>query len=337
MDLNPHSPQKETVSQSEVESLLSQSGGGDSPPEIQPPAKLKGAEPEPVRPRIFRHLSSFSPSQLRKLQVRHEEFIRALAARLSMQLRLEVTLKMCRLETMSFTGFINELANPTYLALLELEPLKGICLLDIPSQLGLSIIDRELGGAGTCGEDERALTEIEARILSKVVEMTISEWCSSWRDTLELRPTLVGHESNGAFIQTYAPDTTMFVLGVEMEIGELRRQMHFGFPYHTLEPLIQKLNREAGAGKKSAAKIPPAPPKWNPVLDEVPIKVSAQLPALKITAKKLAKLATGDVIPLDPELLQHVRVSLAEKPKFIATIGRCGPRWAAKISKAFEP
>jgi flagellar motor switch protein FliM len=335
MNSNDPSPQKETVSQSEVESLLSQVGGGDSSREKQPPADLKGSpDSEAIQSFAFRRLSSFSPTQLRKLRIRHEEFLRSLAARLSIHLRSEIALKMSRLETMPFHKFVDELASPTYLALLELDPLKGICLLEIPSQLGLSIIDRELGGAGTCGEEERALTEIEGRILGKFVEMTISEWCNSWRDMLELKPALVGNESNGGFLQGYTPETTMLVLGVELEMGELSRQMHFAFPYDTLEPLIRKLNSEATGGKKPAAKIPSPALKWNPLLDEVPIKISAQLPALEITAKELAKLTSGQVILLQPEMFRQVQLSLAQRPKFVATMGRCGSRWAAKISKA---
>ncbi len=332
MDAQP-SPQ-ETVSQSEVESLLRQIGGADSSQENQPAAELKERPgSEIAQPYTFRQLSAFAPSQLRKLRVRHEGFIRELAARLSVHLRLEIVLRMSRLETMSFGKFINELGSPTYLALLETEPLKGTCLLDIPSQLGLSIIDRELGGQGTCGEDERPLTEIEARILSKVVEITIGEWCSSWQDTLDLKPTLVGHENDGSFLQNYTPETSMLVLGIEMQIGELSRPMHLAFTYQALEPLIQKLDLETSGHKKPVAKIPVSPLKWNPLLDDVPIRISAQLPSLKITAKELAKLKTGDVISLDPETIQNIQLSLGPKPKFVATLGRCGSRWAAKISK----
>lgn len=323
------------VSQSEVESLLSQIG--DSSQESQPTPSAKAeSESETVQPYAFRQLSAFAPSQLRKLRVRHEGFIWELAARLSVHLRSEIVLRMARLETMSFAKFVNELGNPTYLALLELQPLNGICLLDIPSQLGLSIVDRELGGEGVCGEEERALTEIEARILSKVVEITISEWCSCWRETLDLKPTLVGHESNAAFFQNYTPETSMLVLGIEMQIGQLSRQMHFGFPYQALEPLIQKLDSETRGRKKPVEKTQSLSRKWNPVLDDVPIKVSAELPSVKITAKELAKLRAGDVISLDPESLQHVRISLEQKPKFGATLGRCGTRWAVQISKVID-
>lgn len=328
---------QQIVSQSEVESLLSQIGSGDAPPETQAaPISKGGAEFRTVTPYIFRQLSSFSPAQLRKLRVRHEEFIQQLAARLSVHLRLEILLKMSRLDTMSFGKFRNELSSPTYLALLELEPLKGICLLDIPSQLGSSIIDRELGGEGTCGLDERALTDIEARILSKTVEITINEWCSSWQDMLDLKPALIGHENDGAFIQRYAPEASMLVLGIEMQIGELTKQIHFCFPFQMLEPLIQKLNLEADGGKKPAAKIPTQPLKWNPLLDEVPIDVSARLRGLKLPAKQVAQLAIGDVIAFDSEMFQQVQLSLAQKTKFVASLGRSGPNWAAKISKIVD-
>ena len=141
-------------------------------------------------PLVFRRLSAFSATELRKLRERQEEFIRALAARLSGHLRLEIGLKITRLESVPFEKFVDEISNPTYLSLLKLEPLKGVCLLEIPPQLGLSIVDRELGGAGVSIDENRALTEIESRILSRVVEMSLGEWCHAWSDLLELRPAM---------------------------------------------------------------------------------------------------------------------------------------------------
>ncbi len=283
---------------------------------------------------VFRRLSSFSATELRKLRERQEEFIRSLAARLSGHLRLEVGLKITRLESMSFKKLADGISNPTYLPLLKLEPLKGLCLLEIPPQLALSIVDRELGGAGVCLDESRPLTEIESRILSRVVEMSFSEWCASWSDMLEIRSTLLGHESNAAFVQGISSDTVMLILGVEMQMGEITKQIQFGFPHLGLEPLVQKL--AADADKQPMAKAATASPKWNRVLDDVNIKVTADLPTLKITTRELANMKAGDVIPLDPEILQNLRVSLAKKQKFLATAGRSESRWAAKITKVLE-
>jgi flagellar motor switch protein FliM len=321
------------VSASEVESLLAQAGGAAVKAKTQDsPAKKTAA----AQPHAFRQLSSLSAADFRKLKLRQEDFIRSLSARLAGHLRLEVGLKISGLDTISYRKFIVGLSNPTHLVLLKLEPLNGMCLLDIPPQLGLSIVDRELGGKGVCSENERALSEIEVRILSRVIELTAAEWCHSWSGIQDLRPVLVGYESSASFVQNFPPDTLMLVLGIEMQIGELTRQMHFGFPFPAIEPLIKKLSASAPGAREVTEKRAPTGPKWNPVLDDVNLKVSAELPNLKITAREVACLKSGDVIPLDPEILQHLRVSLAQKPKFVATMGRCGPRWAAKITKVLE-
>lgn len=291
----------------------------------------KSAAPEKKQPQVFRRLSAFSATELRKLRERQEEFIRTLAARLSGHLRLEIGLTITRLDSVSFGKWIEGISNPTYLSLLKLDPLKGMCLLEIPPQLALSMVDRELGGAGVCIDENRALTEIESRILSRVVEMSFSEWCGSWSDMMELRSTLVGHESNPAFVQSIALDTMLLILGIEVQMGEVTKQIHFGFPHQGLEPLIQKL--DADSDRQPKTKPVPASPKWNRNLDDVNIKLTADLPTLKITTRELANMKAGDVIPLDPEILQNLRVSLAKKQKFLASAGRCESHWAAKITK----
>jgi flagellar motor switch protein FliM len=325
-------PEKEQSAPAEVEDLSSQVGGSNPPAATVAPTTQKTASRAPV----FRKLSAFSATELRKLKARQEEFARALAGRLSAHLHLEVGLKISRLETVAFGKLMGELSNPTYLALFRLEPLKAACLMEVPSQLGLSIVDRELGGAGECSEKDRSLTEIESRILSRIVELTVSEWCTSWSDLQELKPVLTGHESNSAFVQSHPADTMMLVIGVEMQLGELTKPMLFAFPYPAFEPLIKKLNTESEAEKKSVAKTAVAALKWNPAYDDVAIKVTVEIPSLKIKTNELAKLKAGDVITLDSEAFQHLRLSLAQKPKFVASAGRSGPHWAAKITKLIE-
>ncbi len=316
-----------------IEDLSPPIGGSNPPPAAAAaPATQKAASQPPV----FRKLSAFSATELRKLKARQEEFARSLAGGLSAHLHLEVGLKISRLETLPFGKLMGELSNPTYLALFRLEPLKAACLIEVPSQLGLSIVDRELGGAGECTEKDRPLTEIESRILSRIVELTVSEWCTSWSDLQELKPVLTGHESSGAYVQSHPADMMMLVIGVEMQLGELAKQILFGVPYPAFEPLIKKLNTETEAEKRSAAKTTATAPKWNPAYDDVAIKVTVEIPGLKIKTNELAKLKAGDVITLEAEAFQHLRLSLAQKPKFVASAGRSGPHWAAKITKLIE-
>src|ERR1035441_470173 len=134
---------KDIISQSEIEKLLAQVESVDTTPpggeagDPQPPIQRAGRDI--VRRHDFPKLSLISSDDLRPLRVRHEDFIAALATRLSIHLGLEVTLQMTKLEAISFQQFADGLSNPTYLTLLKLQPLAGICLLDIPQRLGLCI------------------------------------------------------------------------------------------------------------------------------------------------------------------------------------------------------
>ena len=140
-------PPTATVSPAEVERLPAQVRGGEAPVTgTESVGKVGDPEPATADPFQFRELSSLTSAELRKLRLRHEEFIRSLGARLSSYLRLEVGLQMSKLETAHYQKFVEGTSNPTYLAMLKLAPLQGICLLEIPPEVGLCIVDRELGG-----------------------------------------------------------------------------------------------------------------------------------------------------------------------------------------------
>src|SRR5262245_2383569 len=130
----------DVLSQSEVERLLAQvaeqensvtvvKDGGDA---------RETKNRESIQPYDFRHPVYLSPTELRRLRIRHEDFIRALAARLSIYLRLEFTLQMSKLQTVTYQKFCEGLPNPTHLSLFKVEPLRGIGILDIHPRLGLT-------------------------------------------------------------------------------------------------------------------------------------------------------------------------------------------------------
>lgn len=325
----------ETISQSEVERLLAQLGTGES-------VEGSGLETANLRPSIenallqrhdFGQFSFFSAGELRKLRVRQEAFIRSLAARAAMHLRTEVGMQMFKLETMPYQKLIDGLSSPTHLVLVRVPPLQGICLLDIPLPLGLAVVDRELGGPGTCTEDPRELSPMEGRVLAQFLEIIVAEWCGSWRDLLDLAPVLLQSESSPRFVQTSPPDHTMLVLGIEVRCAGMVEQIQFAFPHECLEPLILKLNTGADSAARPKAARAAAVPRWNPALASVTVRLTAELPHLEITARELAALKVGDVLNLPTNLSNQVLVCLEKAPKFVGSLGEAGKRRAVKIDR----
>src|SRR5580658_8184089 len=65
-----------------------------------------------IRGYDFRQSGFLAPSELRRIRQRHEQFIRALAARLAMFLRLEFTLQLSKVQIVGYQKFIEGLPGP---------------------------------------------------------------------------------------------------------------------------------------------------------------------------------------------------------------------------------
>jgi flagellar motor switch protein FliM len=315
----------EVLSQSEVESLLAQVEGVST---LNPqPSTVSGG----VQPYDFRQPVLLSPAELRRLRLHHEEFIRALGARLSIYMRLEFGLQLAGLQTVSYRKFVGALPKTTHLSLFKVEPLRGIGVLDIPLRLGLTLVDRLLGGPAQSVTTEHAFSEIELALLDQVVQLVLSEWCHQWSGLEAGHPALLGHETSPQFLQTAPPDTLMLVLAMEARLGECVEPIQLAFPCSALEPLIRKLGQFTEL-VEDRPRLPATAPKWNRNLDDVPVPVTAIWDDLTLSAREVANLKPGDIVPLDPRSTGQVKLRLADIPKFKGSLGTAGGKWAVAVS-----
>jgi flagellar motor switch protein FliM len=325
----------EVLTQADVERLLAQVTEQEAattvPQTDAPPERRVSAA---VQPYDFRQPAFLTANQLRKLRLRHEEFLRSLAARLSIYLRLEFAVQMSKLQTVLFQKFAESLPNPTHLTLFKVEPLRGICLLEIPRRLGLTIVDRLLGGPAQAANAERDLSEIEVTLLDQVTQIILREWCSLWTQLKrEVRPTILGHESNGRFLETAARDAVMLVLAAEARMGDCIEQMQFGIPFYTLETLVRDSEKELEQKTVAATKTPA---RWSPEFNDVQVPVTALWPEQEVTLRDLSRLKVGDVLVLDERATSQVYLRLARSEKFAGRLGTRGKSWAVEITRPLE-
>lgn len=308
----------DVLSQSEIERLLSQV------------SEKETKDQDSIQPYDFRHPLFLSATELRRLRIRHEDFIRALGARLSIYLRLEFSLQMSKLQTITYQKFTEALPNPSHLTLFKVEPLRGVGILDIHPRLGLTIVDRLLGGPAHSISADHDFSEIEMALLDQAVQLILAEWCHHWAGVQELRPIMLGHENNGRFLQTAPRDTIMLVLAMEAKVGDCLEQMQIALPCFTLEPLIRKLGHINGESTEEVA--PVSAVRWNRNFDDVPVPVTAMWDDLKLTARDIVNLKVGDILPLDPKSVQQVKLRLADTPKFEGHLGTTDGKWAVAVT-----
>ncbi len=286
--------------------------------------------PGDVRPHDFRQSGFLAPSELRRIRQRHEQFIRSVAARLAIFLRLEFSLQLSKIQIAGYQNFTENLPDPSHITLFKTDPLKGVGLLVIPPRLGLALVDRLLGGTGRAAEEARELTEIETALTDQVASLIIGEWCNHWPEMRGLQSSLLGHENNSRYLQTSAPDTAMLILTLTGGIGEQSDPIHLVFPYATIEPLVRLLTPSLPGAETAPARA--AKPKWNPELNDIKVPVIAEWHGLKMSAAEISRLKAGDLLALDPACAAQVHLRLSHVPKFIGRPGTSGGKWAVQLT-----
>lgn len=314
------------------------------PPPITAPAahvlrsngqRVNAGEKLTVAAYDFRQPIFLSQQELTRLRLAQEDFIRYLSARLSLFLRMELSLQLEELTLMPFAKFKATLANPTPLTLFKAEPLLGVGILALPSPLALTIADRLLGGRGTTGQTARALTEIEVALLEDVTQLMLEEWASQWQPEQALQPLIIGHESNGDFLQTSAAQTSLLVLTLAAHFGECREQLQFAVPYSMLEPLLKK--RQGNRSQAIASVAKEQAPAWQPAYDGITVPVRAEWPAFELSLREIFSLRVGDVLEMPAAQLQNTHVLLNGTLKFTGAVGLEAERIAVTLIKPLTP
>ena len=283
-----------------------------------------------IRGYDFRQSGFLAPSELRRIRQRHEQVVRALAARLAMFLRLEFSLQLSKVHIVGYQKFIESLPSPTHITLFKTDPLKGVGLLIMPPRLGLMFVDRLLGGRGQMPEEGRDLSEIEVVLIDQVVTLIITEWCNHWPEMRGLQPSLLGHENNSRFLQTATPDTAMLILTITGGIGEQTGSIQIVFPYATVEPLMRLLAPALPVSDVTPSNI--TKPQWNPEFNEIKVPVIVEWEGLKMSAGDGTRLKTGDLLMLDAACASQVQILLNHIPKFTGRPGTTGGKWAVQLT-----
>jgi len=291
-----------------------------------------------IQSRDFRNPTVFSAAVLRRLRLRHDEFIRALSARLSLYLRMEFSLRLSSLTTTSYRNLVAGFADPTHLTLFRVDPLPGICLVDVPPRMAMTVVDRLLGGPAQALTTDHSPSEIELALLNQAVHVILAEWAAFWSGAQELKAVTLGYENNARYLKTSPHDTAMVVLTMDARLGECEEPIQIVFPHYTLEPLIPFLSQSPD---KSATNALPTSrqekPPWNPLFADVPVSVVAQWEGIELTARQIAQLKIGDIVPLDASCVEEVKVRLANTARFKGRLGAAGDHLAVELTGTWKP
>ena len=274
-------------------------------------------DPTSIEPYNFRSPGFLNPAVMDQLRMLHLTFAQQLSAKMAAFLRMECSVQISKFDNINFGEFTCSILEPAHLTLFQMEPLRGIGVLDIGVKLALAIADRILGGRAQAAVLERNLTEIELALLEDIVAIVLREWAQIWKKEMELFPQCIGYETSGRFLQTSASDATIIVVALEVMLGENIEQIQLGIPFSMIEPLLKQVQ----APPRIAEEVPVKKMQWRSPFNAISVPVTAEWDVREMTVSEVIALEPGSFLEIPRDLLTQTRVRFADTSEFEGTIG----------------
>ena len=285
----------------------------------------------------FKRPERVGKDQMRAMQSLHESIARNFGASISGLLRTMLEVKLLSVDQLTYSEFVFSLDNPSCFNIIKPNPLDGHWVLDIAPSLAYAIIDRMLGGEPVPGETiRRPLTEIETRLMCRVVDLFLEQIVPAWENVIELKPVIEATESNPQLAQIVPPNEVAILIGFEVLLGKNRGMMNLCIPFNTIEKHNAKLSRNGWVGYGKSNPTEGTRRKIVDSIDTAPVDVVVTLARSRVKTSDLLDLAVGDVIATERDAGLPLELAIQDIPKFHASAGAYKGKKAVQIQDVIE-
>lgn len=317
------------LTKAEIEALLNAVFDG----RIEPEKELSRSESTAVGYDLFNTEAyrGFVPN----LDIVYDGYIRYNRITLSNRLRKAVELKKQASKSYKFDDFLQTLPTPVCMAIFKLEPLKGAALLAMDSALAYALVDSVLGGTSRNALNlNRLFTNLELRLIEKVVEDIMMDLEKSWTPLYPAKLNVLRMEMNPRLVTIVPPEYQVVTTTIKVQIEETVGTMMFAVPFMTIEPLRDKLKE--GMQFDLMAIDPQWSYRLSSELLEAPMELSVEFGCSNITLQELLDLEAGDTIMLDKPCSSELVVKVEGVPKYQGVPGIRHGNKAIQLTKIFD-
>jgi len=287
----------------------------------------------------FKKTRDVSQDKVTSLQVIFDAFSQKIASSLSAKLGTTVQTQVLSVTQSPYAGYVGTIQIPTLIGIIDMNPLKGMALIEITPNVIFNFIDRLLGGRGEIVSLSRGLTEIEFEVVEDIITGFTKDLKNSLANVIEIDPNVVRIESNPQFAQISSPKEKVIVGTIELKIGETRGNITLCLPFLIIEPIISKFTGEEKTplrGGKTQTVSPEDLAKMRKAIEEVTLSLIVELGRTEVSVGDILDLKKGDVIRLKTKVEEPLTMYADEVPKFKCRPGIIGNRLATQIVKRIE-
>lgn len=317
----------ETLSQSEIDALLSALSSG----ELEPSDIEKDEENLKIKNYDFKRPQKFSKDVVRAVEVIHDNYARIVSNYLTAQLRSNVKMRIENVEQITYEEFIHSIPTTTVLSLFRMPPLDGQLILETNEEFVLRIYDVLAGGQGGKTPLIKELTDIEKNIIKHINQELISKLKLAWEDVMHVDPILDSMETNPALNQILAPNEPVALITFSVEMFDTTLLINLCIPYLSIENVLDKLVIKNWFTTSDSELGEDAKEQIDKTVKSVDVGMKAVLGETKISVNDFLNLFKGDIITLDRTSDSPIDIYIEDQLLFTAKPGLVGKNKAVQI------
>ena len=227
----------EVLSQQEIDQLLNKVKSGDE--QVSNHSLDKDAVPFD-----FRLPNRIAKNQLRTIRNIHENFAESFSAYLVSKLQTIVNINVSSVDQIYYSEYVLSVSNPGCLYTFDIKntDIKGI--LELNTDLALTLVDRLLGGNGTGSKQNKVITPIEQKVLQVMAEKVMLDLRKAWAVIDNYDFKIEHFESDIDFAQITSQSESVLLISFEIFIGEHSYLMNLCFATFAFDALLSKLSSQ---------------------------------------------------------------------------------------------
>ena len=317
------------LAQDEVDALLA----GVASDEIDIEEDEDEYDPSEVVPFDLTAQDRIIRGRMPTLEIIHDRFVRMFRLSLSTSLRKVVDISVRSTELIKFGEFLKTLPVPSSMNLFRMTPLRGNAIMVLETRLVFNLIDMFFGGNGELEvkAEGREFTEIESRMIKRVIISALEDLQSSWRPVFPVQINYARAETNPQFVAIVPHSEIVIVVTFDVEIGRAPMSVTLCVPYSMIEPVRSRLN--AGFQSEQDEKDNTWSNRFTKNLNMSHIELVALLGQTELTVRDFLNLQQDDLIYLEHETQQPISILANGIEKFRGFQGSYKGHKAINVNK----
>lgn len=329
----------EVLSQKQIDELLGNLNSGEI--DIK---EIEEKSTKKIKDYDFRSPKKFTREQLKFIDNIFDNFTRFFELQLGSMLRVGCQMSIVQTEEEEYRDFNNALNDSVLAGVMSIDSntvklnFKQF-IIEIARPLSFSIIDRLLGGDGSCYNIERDYTDIELSLMRHLFAQICGQLNNAWSNYGDFSHQLDLIETNSRLIQFIPPDETTVILVIETKIENLVGNINICLPARILEGLFKIFDMKypKERNKQDFEHDELRKETIMKTLKNAPLNVTGVLGESDITLEELLNIQVGDVLLLDSKVKDNsVIIKIQDSPWFTGTMGINKKNYAVKIEQSVE-